>query len=126
MAVADASRPFQRTERAMVAAVAFLTVCHLVLLVVFPAEPTLLELTAAEGGIGIVVSALLGWADSLQTAALFGVLWLPFVGGAVALTLVVESLLTVAFVVTGVFALLAYGLHRYELVAMGLVEADDE
>lgn len=126
MATAEEASPLAHADRAILAAAAIVAVVHLALLAVFPADPSIIELAVAEAGLGVVLLAMFAWTDSPYTAGLLGLLWLTFVGGAWALTLLVDSLLTATLVFAGIVALLAYGLHRYELVVMGLVEADDE
>lgn len=126
MATAEEASPLAHADRAVLAAVALVAVGHLALLVAVPADPASLELALAEAGLGVVLLAVFALVDSPYTAGLLGLLWLAVVGGAWALTVLVDSLLTATLVFASVFALLSYGLHRYELVAMGLVEAADE
>jgi hypothetical protein len=126
MATAEEASPIAHADRAILAATALVAVVHLALLVAVPADPPVLELALAEAGLGVALLALFAWADSPYTSGLLGLLWLTFVGGAWALTVLIDSLLTATLVFAGIFALLVYGLHRYELVAMGLVEATDE
>jgi len=113
-------------QQSPVLATALLALGSLALLVVVPDEPGTVAL-AVVGAIALVVvaatSAVTGeLADALFASLVFVVLTV----GTWTLLAADTSLLVVALVLVGVVALVSYGLHRYELVALGLVEATDE
>lgn len=103
-----------------------LAVLHLGVLVVRP-EPTLPELAAVEGLVclGLVAvefrktrSPAQAVGLGLTAGALLAGLWLALeLGGA---------LWQVTLLFAGAAALLVYGVHRYQLVALGRVEGSDE
>jgi hypothetical protein len=109
---------------AVVGAVALV---HLVLLVVFPAGVDVATLLAVEGfvALGFVAVHLLDGVPARQASGVVVPLVAAFFG-TWALQQALDSLLAVGLVLTLGLALVAYGLHRYELVTLGLVEATHE
>lgn len=122
MATAD-DTGFLATTRATDAAVALVVLTHLVALVVFPDGPPLSTLLALEGvtGLGLVGA---GRIDGIPVRQAIGLLvpFVVFLAGAWGLLWVGTSTLVTALVLGGSVGLVAYTLHRYELVSLGLVE----
>lgn len=97
-------------------------VLHLVALVVFPPEPSLLLLGGLEGvSLLVCTLSLLGGGSTLRTTV---ALWAVAIGlyGVVALARSgTDSLALVALALGTVGTLVGYGLHRVERVRLGLV-----
>lgn len=97
---------------------------HLGLAVLFPDGPTLQALALVESGFLLVLGG-----PFLRRGADLRVAVAPFVAAAVLFGAVaaglrwLDSTAAAALVLAIVAGLLAYGLHRYELVRLGLVEA---
>jgi len=107
--------------------VVLVVVAHIVALVFVTPETSLVVVAAGEA----ILLAVVGGVErrrgrgSGRSVAVLAVAWLGFVGA----TLLLrdgESLLFVACGLLGAAALVVYGIHRYELVALGLVEVGDE
>jgi len=100
---------------------------HIAALVFVTPETDLFVLAAGEATLLAVVAGVevgLGRGSS-RTVGVLAVAWIGLVGT----TLLLgddESLLFVACGLVGTVALALYGIHRYELVTLGLVEVADE
>lgn len=118
--------PSDTRARFLVGAVTIVALGHVVALPITPRDPSLSVLGLAVAGSVAVVLATALWFDSSRRAAVGYGLGVALVATtAVALVQVVDSLpLSTVILATG-FALLSYGLHRVELVTMGLVEVAD-
>jgi hypothetical protein len=97
------------------------------LLVVVSDQPSVATLVAVEGSLLALVTGS-EWAvtRSKRTLAALAVTWIVLM---TALWLALEwttSVLSTAIALATAVALGAYFLHRYGLVALGLVEVDDE
>lgn len=96
-------------------------------LVVFPSglsDPALLTVVASTlvllGGVNLVTG---GWSRSV---GVFVLLYLSLSAITWGLLTTLEGITTVTLLLAGGIALGSYGLHRYELVAVGLVGDDHE
>lgn len=111
-------------ERATDGAVALVALAHLGLVVAAPNSPDVLTLAALEVALllSLLVAERLVGVGLTETGPLV-VGFATCVGLALALPYAVESLWVAAGLLVGTVALVLYGLHRYELVALGKVEA---
>lgn len=114
-----------RAAPATWSAVAVIVVAHVGALAVVALDPGLATLAALEalvvlGVVGVDVG--LGGRPARSTLALVGAL----VGALAATRLLVALVapLVAAVALAGTVAVAVYGLHRYELVALGLVDVD--
>lgn len=99
---------------------------HLAALAIRP-DPALLELAAFEGIVGVSLVAVEFWTTRSPARALGLALTLgALVGGLLLALSLGGALWVVALVFGAVAALLLYGGHRYQLVALGRVEGSDE
>lgn len=108
-------------------AAAAVALAHLVVVLVRP-SPTPVELAGFEllvvAGLA-ALELLYGRRRTLRRLAALVCLFLAFVGGTwLLLAQIAVRWVAVALAVVG--SLSAYGLHRYQLVALGLVEVADE
>jgi hypothetical protein len=108
-------------------AVGTVVLCHVALLVAAPdgiAPVTLLAVEASVLAVAVAVERLLGDCDR-DVVGVLAFAWVLLAGGTFLATRVVQ-LWVVALALGCVVALVAYALHRVELVALGLVEVADE
>lgn len=101
-------------------------IAQLGLLLVVPDSISIGELVILESGLGTLLFA--GMLDEFESRRSIGVFLLGAVGlggTAVAAGPSAIALWQSVLAVLGVFAFLSYGLHRYELVELGLVEEQD-
>lgn len=124
MATAEATDTNDDTGRfrAIAGTVAAIALVHLALLVVVPDGPELLVLVVAEGlvlALLVGIDAVVG--DNHTVPVGLAGTYLLFVVGTWAL-LQATSLTVATLTLVGGLSLVAYGLHRYELVTLGLVE----
>ncbi|SDG29239.1 hypothetical protein [Halorientalis regularis] len=89
-----------------------------------PDGPVLLALVA--GALVVLAGAELIAGAPPRSVGLFALLYAVLAAISWGLLAVVDSFATVTLLLAGGVALLAYGLHRYELVALGLVGDVDE
>ncbi|MFB6150813.1 MAG: hypothetical protein ABEJ40_03315, partial [Haloarculaceae archaeon] len=119
--------PTPGSQVATWAPVAAIVVVHLALLVVAPEGPALPTLVAVEGGLLVAAVAADRRASSYppRASAALVAAWVLLAGGVWAASRSVDPVaLALALAVT--VALATYALHRYELVALGLVEVADD
>jgi len=108
-----------------VLAVGLVALVHVGALLVFQSTPSL---GSAATLAGVVLAALLvaiGVTEGVDPLPVTGVAYVAATAATWAV-LSVGDLLVAALAVVGGCALLSYGLHRYELVALDLVEVADE
>jgi FtsH-binding integral membrane protein len=112
--------------------VGLLVVAHVTALVVVTPATGLTALLAVEMALLALVTAVEARTyRSLSNHGIRGpvaalvVAWVGLVGGAL-LVFHAGSTVVLACALTGIISLVLYGMHRFELVALGLVEVDDE
>lgn len=108
-------------------AVGIVALLHLGLLLVLPSVSTPLAVLIVEL-VSVCVLGVGQFIDGTPAGSLviLAVLFSITLAGMWALQHLIESLLTVALIFIGGIGILAYGIHRYELVVLGLVEGSDE
>jgi len=104
------------------AGVAVVVAVHLAVLLVFPTGPGLAAVAAIEGFVALVVAGGLALAGERPRWALAG--GLVVTGGALGAWFAagVLGVVPVALGVVVVASLLSYGIHRYEMLVLGLLE----
>ncbi|WP_324759606.1 hypothetical protein [Haloarcula montana] len=110
-----------------VLAVGAVAAIHIGSLAVLPEFPPLQTVALIEGiGLLAVVGTTALGEGIGRPLAVSAVLYAVVTSGTVALIVLETDLLLATLVVVSVLALVSYGLHRYELVMLDLVEAADE
>jgi hypothetical protein len=110
-----------------VLAVGAVAAVHVGSLAVLPEFPPLQIVALIEGlGLLAVVGTTVLSEGIGRPLAVSAVLYAVVTGGTVALIVLGTDLLVATAVIGSALALVSYGLHRYELVMLGLVEAADE
>jgi hypothetical protein len=108
-------------------AVGVLVVGHLGLLVAVPSGPTLPTLVAIEAGALVVLAGAELLAGMTAVVALrLGVVYTALTAATWAVTGATDSLAVAVLLLAAGVGFVAYALHRYELVSLGLVEDGDE
>jgi len=116
-----------RTVRLTATAIGAILVGHLGLLVVFPSGPDLLTLLAVEaGGLAVLAAAELLVGMPEKFLIVLGTIYTLLLVATGILLSATDSVIVASLVLVAASVLAAYGIHRYELVALGLVEAPDE
>jgi hypothetical protein len=128
MATAAESSAAQASGRqASSVAVGIVALLHLGLLLVLPSVSTPLAVLVVEL-VSVCVLCVGQFLDGTPARSLLILIVLFGIGiaGTWAIQQLIESLLAVALILTGSLTVLSYGIHRYELVVLGLVEESDE
>lgn len=126
MAVSDGDGPPLRRSVPAIA-VSLIAVAHVGSLLALPRAPSPMPVAALEAGLLVAVTLLLALdGASVRTLLGFAAVYAVAVGGSWLAVHAVESGLAAALGVVSAFALAGYGLHRYELASLGLVEVADE
>lgn len=123
-AVGEARTPADRGPTVAVALIAFV---HVLALPLVPPAPSLLAVAVIEGIALAGLAGLVGvTSGSPRVAATAAVAYAVVVGATWTAVATGTPDWSVALGFGTVLALVGYGLHRYELVTLGLVEVDDE
>lgn len=107
--------------------VGLVAIGHLGLLLVLPANPPVAAILTVETvALAILVAGQVFAGTALRHLLVFCVLFAGVLALSITLVRVFDSVLLASVIFIAVVALFGYGIHRYELVALDIVEASDE